>query len=129
MNTILKGYIVFMFFLLNINFANSQSILFDEDTLSFDTICENNIYNKFFYFKNISNKIICISTTFENCPCIMTSYLHEPIKPNERKYVEISISTYNRYGVFNKNINIQLCDGTIITKSIKAFIDSLASNH
>jgi hypothetical protein len=123
MNTILKIYIVVILYLLNFNYLCSQSILFEDDTLSFGVIDENH-YNKTFYFKNISNKPIIINSIIENCPCIVVNYNREPIYPNKRDSIKICISTFEREGLFLKNICFYISDNSTIIKPVKAFVES-----
>ena len=104
--------ITFLSFLSTSSFAqnNTENDLagifqFEEETIDYGTIHQNDNGIRVFKFTNSGNAPIVISKIKTSCGCTVPTYSSEPILPGESGTIEVKYTT-NRVGKFSKSLTI-----------------------
>ncbi len=78
---------------------------FEEETINYGTINQNDNGIRVFKFKNTGKSPIVISKIKTSCGCTVPTYSKEPILPGATGTIEVKYAT-NRLGKFSKSLTI-----------------------
>lgn len=78
---------------------------FEEETINYGTINQNDNGIRVFKFKNTGKSPIVISKIKTSCGCTVPTYSKEPILPGSSGTIEVKYAT-NRLGKFSKSLTI-----------------------
>ncbi len=59
-----------------------------------------------FYFTNQGEQPLLIDNVKTGCGCTVAQYPHKPVKPGERKYIEVLFNTRGRKGLQYQEVSI-----------------------
>lgn len=85
---------------------DKPEIKFDEDVFDFGKISQGEKVSHAFYFKNIGNKSLVITSASGSCGCTIPEWPKEPIQPGQNAKINVVFNSEGKSGYQEKTITI-----------------------
>ena len=79
---------------------------FDEEVKEFGTITQGEVVSTSFYFKNVGQSDLIISSAQGSCGCTVPEWPKEPIKPGAEGVINVTFDSNGKNGMQNKTITL-----------------------
>ena len=81
-------------------------IKFDKDEFDFVKIKEGDEVSHRFNFTNVGTNDLVITNVKPSCGCTTPTYSQEPVKPNEKGFIDVKFNSSGKSGTQSKNVTV-----------------------
>jgi len=87
--------------------ANKASFKFAEETFSFGTIKQGDVFTHDFAFTNTGKEPLVISSAAGSCGCTVPTWPKDPIAPGAKAVVKVTFNSAGKMGMQDKTVTLQ----------------------